>query len=143
MAAIEYRGLNAVTNFDLSRYIKRLRPNNKSSKLDTDQSPPPSDHHQHVSDDATLSQPRPAPATSALGLLLQSSKFKEMMDMTLAAECPSTPKSSFPEDIKTYFESNDLCEYNIEERDDIFGDLNSFMEPMLHFESILGEHLVI
>ena len=26
MAAIEYRGLNAVTNFDLSRYIKWLRP---------------------------------------------------------------------------------------------------------------------
>ncbi|KAJ6428240.1 hypothetical protein OIU84_023622 [Salix udensis] len=27
MAAIEYRGINAVTNFDLSRYIKLLRPN--------------------------------------------------------------------------------------------------------------------
>ena len=26
MAAIEYRGLNAVTNFDLSRYIKWLKP---------------------------------------------------------------------------------------------------------------------
>lgn len=26
MAAIEYRGLNAVTNFDLSRYMSRLRP---------------------------------------------------------------------------------------------------------------------
>lgn len=28
MAAIEYRGHNAVTNFDLSRYIKFLKPNN-------------------------------------------------------------------------------------------------------------------
>ncbi|KAI5056734.1 hypothetical protein GOP47_0028552 [Adiantum capillus-veneris] len=28
MAAIEYRGLNAVTNFDLSRYIRWLRPSN-------------------------------------------------------------------------------------------------------------------
>lgn len=28
MAAIEYRGLNAVTNFDLSRYIRWLRPGN-------------------------------------------------------------------------------------------------------------------
>ncbi|CAA7408120.1 unnamed protein product [Spirodela intermedia] len=26
MAAIEYRGLNAVTNFDLSRYVQRLQP---------------------------------------------------------------------------------------------------------------------
>ena len=26
-AAIEYRGLNAVINFDLSRYIKWLKPN--------------------------------------------------------------------------------------------------------------------
>ncbi|XP_073286958.1 AP2-like ethylene-responsive transcription factor At1g16060, partial [Primulina huaijiensis] len=30
MAAIEYRGLNAVTNFDLSRYIKWLKPNNNN-----------------------------------------------------------------------------------------------------------------
>lgn len=30
MAAIEYRGLNAVTNFDLSRYIKWLRPGTES-----------------------------------------------------------------------------------------------------------------
>ncbi|KAJ6326155.1 hypothetical protein OIU78_013284 [Salix suchowensis] len=31
MAAIEYRGLNAVTNFDLSRYVKWLRPDNQDS----------------------------------------------------------------------------------------------------------------
>ncbi|KAF2301550.1 hypothetical protein GH714_025743 [Hevea brasiliensis] len=30
MAAIEYRGLNAVTNFDLSRYIKWLRPDTQN-----------------------------------------------------------------------------------------------------------------
>ncbi|MCO5612943.1 hypothetical protein L7F22_067216 [Adiantum nelumboides] len=35
MAAIEYRGLNAVTNFDLSRYIRWLRPsNNGASQVD-------------------------------------------------------------------------------------------------------------
>jgi hypothetical protein len=31
MAAIEYRGLNAVTNFDLSRYIKWLKPNHHNN----------------------------------------------------------------------------------------------------------------
>ena len=31
IAAIEYRGLNAVTNFDLSRYIHLLKPKDKSS----------------------------------------------------------------------------------------------------------------
>ncbi|KZT76944.1 hypothetical protein F511_46032 [Dorcoceras hygrometricum] len=95
--------------------------------------------------DATTSQPPPvaAAATSALGLLLQSSKFKEMMEMTLAAEYPSTtqdqfeypPQSSIPDDIKTCFESNDFCSY---EGDDIFEDLNSFMQPMVEFDSMLN-----
>ncbi|KAL3680247.1 hypothetical protein R1sor_023203 [Riccia sorocarpa] len=33
MAAIEYRGMNAVTNFDLSRYLRWLRPPQGSSSL--------------------------------------------------------------------------------------------------------------
>jgi hypothetical protein len=33
MAAIEYRGLNAVTNFDLSRYIRWLRPGQSNALL--------------------------------------------------------------------------------------------------------------
>ncbi|KAK6156663.1 hypothetical protein DH2020_010911 [Rehmannia glutinosa] len=167
MAAIEYRGLNAVTNFDLSRYIKWLRPNNNNNNPNNKTSdeitnlPPISNHDsssssasnldhlilQQPSDTtdapAALSQPRPATATSALGLLLQSSKFKEMMEMTLAAECPSTPIressdlhppqscSIIPDDIKTYFESNDFSAYNDEgDDDDIFG--------MVQFGSMLG-----
>ncbi|KAK6135631.1 hypothetical protein DH2020_030642 [Rehmannia glutinosa] len=168
MAAIEYRGLNAVTNFDLSRYIKWLRPNNNNNNNNlnnktTDEitNLPPSSNHDSASSSASnldhlilqqpsdttdapgaLSQPRPATATSALGLLLQSSKFKEMMEMTLAAECPSTPRESsdlhppqscsiIPDDIKTYFESNDFSAYNDEgDDDDIFG--------MVQFGSMLG-----
>ncbi|KAL0453928.1 UNVERIFIED_CONTAM: AP2-like ethylene-responsive transcription factor [Sesamum latifolium] len=103
MAAIEYRGLNAVTNFDLSRYIKWLRPNNSNpnkTSIDVEMNSAPSSTNDSGSSasihrlqppsetsNAALSQPRPATATSALGLLLQSSKFKEMMEMTLAAEC--------------------------------------------------------
>lgn len=172
MAAIEYRGLNAVTNFDLSRYIKWLRPDANNSvttnepnlKVETttltptltpnhinhdinggitnflnhhrEQPPPPTVTTSNV---MTLSTPpQPTTATSALGLLLQSSKFKEMMEMTTAAEYPITPPESeiprcnFPDDIQTYFESQDLGNYASGD-DFIFGDLNSFMQPpMLH-----------
>ncbi|KAL2502421.1 AP2-like ethylene-responsive transcription factor [Forsythia ovata] len=111
MAAIEYRGLNAVTNFDLSRYLKWLKPNNddtNKSNSTVDTNLPPNSNHvssgsaslDHLeppldNDNAALSQPRANTATSALGLLLQSSKFKEMMEMTLAAEYPGTPPESY------------------------------------------------
>ncbi|PWA82661.1 AP2-like ethylene-responsive transcription factor [Artemisia annua] len=169
MAAIEYRGLNAVTNFDLSRYIKWLRPDNNNT---TDAPPnpninifnaslPPSSNHEieinylqnhnetqplQLSEDAvsptveatmTYSS-RSTSATSALGLLLQSSKFKEMMEMTTAAEFISTSSNStvaptcnkFPEEIQVHFESQDFGGYNGGD-DFIFGDMN-FMHNMLH-----------
>lgn len=152
MAAIEYRGLNAVTNFDLSRYIKWLKPNQSSSceqpdleyKLTPNSNPdfgisflnhPETSSAAPCSVEPTLAQARPPIASSALGLLLQSSKFKEMMEMTTAADHPSTPpesdlpRCSFPDDIQTYFECQDSGSY--EEGDDvIFSELNSFMPPM-------------
>ncbi|XVE71693.1 hypothetical protein DITRI_Ditri10aG0172000 [Diplodiscus trichospermus] len=161
MAAIEYRGLNAVTNFDLSRYIKWLKPNqtntesnpNPSPNIDTSISTVKPNPNQelnlglfgnnnnqlqasNVPSETLTTQPRPANATSALGLLLQSSKFKEMMEMTSAADhCQSTPpvsepvQCSFPEDIQTYFECQDSSSYG--DGDDIlFGELNSLMPPM-------------
>ncbi|KAL7093244.1 hypothetical protein ACP275_11G030200 [Erythranthe tilingii] len=150
MAAIEYRGLNAVTNFDLSRYIKWLKPNKindettlASSSNNHDDSgtgsatPPPL---RQPSDETALSQPRPVTATSALGLLLQSSKFKELMEMNMAAEVihvsdnERPPESSFPEDVKTCFESHDFSNYSDEQGEDIFGDLNSFMQHMVQFD---------
>ncbi|CAN1811855.1 AP2-like ethylene-responsive transcription factor At1g79700 [Linum perenne] len=103
MAAIEYRGLNAVTNFDLSRYIN---------------------------------------STSALGLLLQSTKFKEMMEMTSIVDCPENPTNlefeppqfNFPEDVQTYFGSQDSNSYG-EGSDMIFGDINSFVpQTMFQFD---------
>ncbi|KAL2465711.1 AP2-like ethylene-responsive transcription factor [Abeliophyllum distichum] len=188
MAAIEYRGLNAVTNFDLSRYIKWLRPNNNTNKPNPNPNPGPNPdpdpnpnpnptpdaattnlapttthnsggsalvhHFQPPSDvaHARSSHSRPSTATSALGLLLQSTKFKEMMEMTLAAESPPPPseveqepsQSSIPEDIITYFDSRDFSAYNDIQGDDIFGELNSFMQPMVQFDSMLnGDDLVI
>ncbi|CAL1358650.1 unnamed protein product [Linum trigynum] len=184
MAAIEYRGLNAVTNFDLSRYIKWLKPKqngtegtdlnhpnpnprmptsptNPSHELglnffQTTQPPQPNYQPTRASIEptaanaaTTLVQPsRPTNTTSALGLLLQSSKFKEMMEMTSATDdhqnhysstVPTmsleleAPQCSFPEDIQTYFGSQNSSSYGEEgSHDMIFGDINSFVPPMFH-----------
>ncbi|XVF47857.1 hypothetical protein PTKIN_Ptkin03bG0144200 [Pterospermum kingtungense] len=163
MAAIEYRGLNAVTNFDLSRYIKWLKPNQANTESNPNPNPnmdttatstvtPNSNQELNLSffgnnnqqqlqastvpSETLPTQPRPANATSALGLLLQSSKFKEMMEMTSATDHSQlTPpvsepvQCSFPEEIQTYFECQDSSSYG-EGDDIIFGELNSYIPPM-------------
>ncbi|XVF88104.1 hypothetical protein PTKIN_Ptkin19aG0023200 [Pterospermum kingtungense] len=165
MAAVEYRGLNAVTNFDLSRYIKYLKPNQGNTNSKPNPNPnagtttstvtpsyPIQEHNpiffnnnnnqmqlQTSSSSETLltDQRRPANAKSALGLLLQSSKFKEMMEMTTAADqCqptsslsePGLPtQCSFPQDIQTYWECQDLSSFGDHRNDIIFG---AFTPPM-------------
>ena len=170
MAAIEYRGLNAVTNFDLSRYIKWLRPNNQNNPNNFQLQPNPNGDviidsaspKPHLgsirstsSDDGssgvapTCGGASSASASSALGLLLQSSKFKEMLERTCVADSSSSPSTaspelepprsrSFPEDIQTYFDCQDSGSYT--EGDDIlFGDLGStFDSPIsFHCEGVL------
>lgn len=159
MAAIEYRGLNAVTNFDLSRYIKWLKPDhnnnddnsNKITSKIIDSSPisntnllPNPNQEQGLNffhsletfdngEEATIAQPRPNGATSALGLLLQSSKFKEMMEMTNAADLSTPqelPQCTFPEDIQTYFECEDSTKYEVD--DIMLNEFNSFVHPIFH-----------
>ncbi|KAE8730790.1 Ethylene-responsive transcription factor WRI1 [Hibiscus syriacus] len=166
MAAIEYRGLNAVTNFDLSRYIKWLKPNQMNAEnnpnpnvIDTTTTTPMAtpnpdliflNNNQQlqpssVPSETLLTQTRPVTATSALGLLLQSSKFKEMMDMTSASatdnQCQSTPavpepvQCRFPEDVQTYFECQDPnCYGNGDEL--LFGEINSFGPPMFRCDQL-------
>ncbi|KAL0922061.1 hypothetical protein M5K25_006022 [Dendrobium thyrsiflorum] len=164
IAAIEYRGLNAVTNFDLSHYIKWLRPNSESSKLATNTTPTLQLMNQssplrssqdaqltlqsfHHIESGALTNTTTAAATnanaaatttntSALGLLLQSSKFKEMLerttvmfDMSSASPELSTgkpsPRCSFPDDIQTYFECHDNGGF-VEGDGTLFGELNAF-----------------
>ncbi|KAF1886742.1 hypothetical protein Lal_00045979 [Lupinus albus] len=196
MAAIEHRGLNAVTNFDLSRYIKWLRPKAQDQGQDIininesisscpittntteiDQPNPIPipipipihddevedvgfvSHHQlstTTTDDeittqrSSISHGTTTSYNSALGLLLQSSKFKEMIEMTSSSSAsdynntnPSTlesnsnpPRRTFPEDIQTFFESHqeDLGTYINETDDIIFGDLTSIAAPIFHCE---------
>lgn len=155
MVVIEYRGLNAVTNFDLSRYIKWLRPTPIEPKT-TDSSPkthpiatPTQDfgieflnHQNPITNSVVVGQPQSvggSSASSALGLLLQSSKFKEMLERSSAVDYPSTPtesdppRFSFPEEIQTYFECQDSDSF-VEGNDVIFCDLNTFASPMFQHE---------
>nr|GEU88235.1 AP2-like ethylene-responsive transcription factor At1g16060 [Tanacetum cinerariifolium] len=150
MAAIEYRGLNAVTNFDLSRYIKWLRPNqhqtdsNNSNGIPTNldlnpNSQPETSSSGETSTSVAAPPPRCSGNGTALGLLLQSTKFKEMLERTSVADSPTTPpesdmpRRSFPDDIQTYFDCHESNSYT-ECEDNIFADLNSFDAPMFQCE---------
>ncbi|KAL3375116.1 hypothetical protein AABB24_006557 [Solanum stoloniferum] len=159
MAAIEYRGLNAVTNFDLSRYIKWLRPSdqtNENTINNPEPNPNPIDIHlmptnlnqqQSSGCDVTAAAlPHPgggaATSSAALELLMQSTKFKAMLERTSEViECPETPpepdrpRRSFPDDIQTYFDCQESSSF-IEEHDIIFGDLDSLTLPMFQCEFI-------
>lgn len=151
MAAIEYRGLNAVTNFDLSRYIKWLRPGNQNisptnpSDTEPNTNLEPSllsvvcNQASSSATDMTLSPLRPGAggsASSALGLLFQSSSFKEsVVDSSppTSQESSDPPRRSFPDDIQTYFDCQDSGNY-AESDDIIFGDLNSIASPIFDCE---------
>ncbi|XP_073225585.1 AP2-like ethylene-responsive transcription factor At1g16060 isoform X2 [Cicer arietinum] len=141
MAAIEYRGLNAVTNFDLSRYINWLRPKNKDNKNNIN-----NNHTQNSSNDEELdlNQELDGSATSASStfdlILKSSSKFKEMLENTSSenSRTPSPPESSlpsrtFPEDIQTIFETQDSEVYTENDDDIIFGELSSIAAPIFHY----------
>ncbi|KAF9688848.1 hypothetical protein SADUNF_Sadunf01G0030600 [Salix dunnii] len=166
MAAIEYRGVNAVTNFDLSRYIKLLRPDITQNNLkqnpngdanriqDLDQKtemdfmshqPSSSVNETKVNDPTRAAG---GSASSALGLLLQSSKFKEILERTSAGDPLLTPPKSdhdpprrcFPDDIQTFFDCQDSSSYT-DGDDIIFGELNSFDSSIFHYE-LDGQEMV-
>lgn len=112
IAAIEYRGMNAVTNFDLSTYIRWLRPEEKPSSDNVHQMRTISSMVQPigtnlVSSNFNLLDPHPAgdsdsnnkkqqcishyksssssSSPTALGLLLKSSVFRELMQRNLSS----------------------------------------------------------
>ncbi|CAL9187633.1 unnamed protein product [Musa hybrid cultivar] len=125
MAAIEHRGLSAVTNFDLSRYVEWLRPS--------------TDAHAAAFQSHQVADTRPEgamTASPALGLLLQSSSKSERRSPErksppqppppyLSSSRPS--KCSFPEDIQTYFECQD-SEFYLEGEDSNFWGSTTFID---------------
>ncbi|XP_004241671.1 AP2-like ethylene-responsive transcription factor At1g16060 isoform X2 [Solanum lycopersicum] len=106
MAAIQYRGPNAVTNFDISRYNNSLGANPNDMNI-------------------------PMPNTN-----------KEEKTSSSVVDCPETPPevekcrriTTFPDDIQTYFDCQDSSSSFVEDSHIIFGDLESFVLPMM-FES--------
>ncbi|XP_047321217.1 ethylene-responsive transcription factor WRI1-like [Impatiens glandulifera] len=94
IAAIEYRGINAVTNFDLSTYITwRVRPEDNNSLVPV---PMPMPEQQLIDNGNSInrqkqealvqtkmpliSNPHKSSSTTALGLLLRSSMFRDLVD---------------------------------------------------------------
>ncbi|PKA65473.1 AP2-like ethylene-responsive transcription factor [Apostasia shenzhenica] len=160
MAAIEYRGLNAVTNFDLSRYLKLLRPNPAFSE-DISGEPmnlssaaaaaAPSSGRAHDRRRRFRKLPpqsheagEQAATPSAFGLLFQSSEFKEMLERTTVIaeealpESPpesdgKPPRCSFPDDIQTYFDCHDSGTFD-EGEDTIFAELGAIEAPIFQYQ---------
>ncbi|XP_062196668.1 AP2-like ethylene-responsive transcription factor At1g16060 [Phragmites australis] len=193
IAAIKHRGLNAVTNFDISHYVnwhQHRRRLGEATEMISVQ--PPNDRTEHPAtiglDEAVAAaaafhdgehrqqqhdantfgarlpgQVRPAAhheaSASALSLLLQSPKFKEVMEQVSVAaseSCTSSPSSSppppqpssqrqrhefsgdasvrcslFPDDVQTYFECEDGMGVAFAEVDTfLFGDLGAYAAPM-------------
>ncbi|CAL0320112.1 unnamed protein product [Lupinus luteus] len=152
MAAIEYRGLNAITNFDLSHYIKSLKPNHNNNNdtniikynlidsnpivCNTNITPNPNQEkgcnffrYQESlfstgEDLATMTQPRPADATLSLGLLMTSKSTSSKSELSWC---------TFPDEIQTYFDCEDYNKYG--ESDDLmFNELNTYSPPIFHFD---------
>ncbi|XP_051119378.1 AP2-like ethylene-responsive transcription factor At1g16060 isoform X2 [Andrographis paniculata] len=139
MAAIEYRGVNAVTNFDLSRYVNWQRPDQPNPSCGNDENAL-QNPNQQLALSTFLNQhlelpPSGAGAVDGVGLLLQSSKIKEILEQTTPYGSPSSepelepPRSSFPDDIQTSFEFPDSSSF-AEEHDVVFGNFDSFVSPM-------------
>ncbi|XP_043708368.1 AP2-like ethylene-responsive transcription factor At1g16060 [Telopea speciosissima] len=167
MAAIEYRGLNAVTNFDLSRYVKYLRPdqNTKPSPVDPtnpNYNPNPnytlnqeevsSFLHQESPDAAggeTVVTP-PPPADSGGGAATDSFDVGDLLlERSSMAESPSTtqesdpPRCTFPEDVQTYFDYQDSGSFGFAADDDMFFgvDLSSFVSQFVECEMDGGDNI--
>ncbi|KAF8779098.1 hypothetical protein HU200_003067 [Digitaria exilis] len=190
IAAIEHRGLNAVTNFDIGHYVSHWQRHRDGSgdaslsatdagpvqrpddspelwapppRLDDDQVGPPPAHH------------TAGPTSSALDLLLQSPKFKEMMEQVSAAammaDCsnssssaavssssssssspqppfspplppqqpeissgtPAAPCISFPDEVQTFFDFDDMGLTYAEVVTFLFGDLGEYAAPMFQY----------
>ncbi|KAI5392306.1 hypothetical protein KIW84_076912 [Lathyrus oleraceus] len=137
MAAIEYRGLNAVTNFDLSRYINNDNNNNHNQN--------PSNNNQELDLNQEIVEGGDTSTTSsAVDFIINSSKFKEMLENTTSSSSVEDsytpplvesipPHRNFPEDIQTIFETQYSSIYNENDDDLIFGDLTSIDAPIFHY----------
>lgn len=127
VAAIEYRGLNAVTNFDISRYLKLPAPENPINagtvtepihESGLSQSQSSSDDND---DDRKTKLLKPSPCSNA----------EEVIGPATPPEIAPS-RRSFPDDIQTYFGCQDSGK--VGDDDVIFGGLDSFLTPDFYSE---------
>ncbi|KAL8244984.1 hypothetical protein R6Q59_011242 [Mikania micrantha] len=94
IAAIEYRGINAVTNFDLSTYIRWLRSGSDSASgtpsQSQDQPPPPAPSH-HVN--PLIEEPQFPFASNSLPLGI-TSQNQELVDTKMLLANPDSNSNS-------------------------------------------------
>ncbi|CAH8381346.1 unnamed protein product [Eruca vesicaria subsp. sativa] len=134
VAAIEYRGLNAVTNFDISRYLKLPATENPIDAANTLPLPDPipfinPDHESALS----LSQSSSDDNDDRKTKFLKSSPFSNAEEVIGPSTPPEIAPSfrSFPDDIQTYFGCQDSGKVD---DDVIFGGLDSFLTPDFYSE---------
>ncbi|KAL1221397.1 AP2-like ethylene-responsive transcription factor [Cardamine amara subsp. amara] len=139
VAAIEYRGLNAVTNFDISRYMKLPVPENSidavNHLLESPQSDPSPfinpNHESELSQSQSSSDENDDRKTKLLKS--SSSNAEEVIGPSTPPEI-APPRRSFPDDIQTYFGCQNFGKLTTEEDDVIFGDLDTFLTPDFYSE---------
>ncbi|KAL8117449.1 hypothetical protein AgCh_015369 [Apium graveolens] len=137
-AAIEYRGLNAVTNFDLSRYVNWVQPDQTNSTTDPIQ--------QFANPEAEVTSMQnliikkqesstSSPETSSCNVpqnsdnnTATSSEFSEMLEGTSSPPEADVPRRSFPDHIQTDFGCHDY---------EIFGDLVPFTSSIYELDLIM------
>ncbi|KAJ4813666.1 Ap2-like ethylene-responsive transcription factor [Rhynchospora pubera] len=154
MAAIQYRGLNAVTNFDISRYVNLIQTNSEESKTTVhvdpaiDSIPINATFQDEIKNDEQYVQFVSSSTDSIADMnevILESPEFMQSIDVTTTPESStssSAPKfvdksstSSFPDDIQTYFDFDCLDSTNGFDFDDsIFRELEEFTSSIFQFD---------
>ncbi|KAF3339171.1 AP2/EREBP transcriptional factor WRI1 [Carex littledalei] len=117
MAAIEYRGLNAVTNFDISRYVNQeISKTTIQIEDEIKKKSPEFMQSVDVNEATTASES----STSASSLVPKS--------VNKSSTC------SFPDDIQTYFDCLDSTNNGFDFDESIFQDLEEFTSSIFQFD---------
>ncbi|KAL6495793.1 hypothetical protein OROGR_030356 [Orobanche gracilis] len=133
MAAVKYRGPNAVTNFDLSRYAMQLEPLPDASVnprlIHVGNNIDNITMQEYPSQEIGLALLSENPALETTTLLPHLSGDKDPSSPFETKTEPNHPRGSFPDDIQTLFDFQDSSSF-AEEHDVLFGNYDSFVSPV-------------
>jgi AP2-like factor, ANT lineage len=150
-AAIEYRGLNAVTNFDISRYAKLIQPNTDELKTTIQINPDIGMIDIDAIFEDELKQksqfvpvvPSDTDNSDMTETILRSLEFMPSVDTTTTSESSNNSSAqnsmdkpsacSFPDDVQTYFECLDSTD-GFDFDDSVFRELEEFSSSIFQFD---------